>query len=349
MPERFARIAALALLVVLILMLPLLVSLFGTLSAPAPAVTPTREIAIVEASPTRPLPTNTAPIPTETRPPTLTPSPSPTAGCPIPATPEPLWVNPVISPTNLSTQRVSVTLGRGRVITVTSEGGTVTQQGEFSTARPVEIEIPLAPNAANNLLVTGQVEYAAGCLYTLETRIDRVGNPLVIVQTSVTVPTSSVPPTAPPEGTVYVRFFAQVFALNQDAPTPADKLYLYETDTIDAFQILGQAGAFTHVLSQGGSLNFWTLNENVVTAAPPFPQHDQSAAGKRVEFVSNQIFACEAQYPRPLILGLCEDIGNVTEGEVVDRAQIETSRVYLVRLNNKLYWVSASLLKQEPQ
>jgi hypothetical protein len=50
MPERFARIAALALVVALILALPLLFSLFATLPTRTPTRTPTLQIAF--ASPT---------------------------------------------------------------------------------------------------------------------------------------------------------------------------------------------------------------------------------------------------------------------------------------------------------
>lgn len=349
MPERLARLAALALLIVLILMLPLLVSLFGSLNAPGGTRTPTAQIAVAQASPTRAIPTSTVAPPTATLAPTLAPSPSPTPGCPIPATPEPLWVDPLISPTNLLSQKISVTLGRGRAITVTSEAGTVTQEGEFSTAAPVEIEIPLVPNAVNNLVVTGRVEYAPNCTYTLETRVDRVGNPLVIKQTSLGVLTVEPTGTPPAPGTVYLKPFSQVFALNQDSPGQDNQLYLYEASANGAFQVLAQAGAFTRLLSEGGSLNFWTLNDNVVPTPAPEPQYDNSFAGRRVEFVSEQIFGCEGQYPHNLILGLCSDIAGVTEGEVVVRVQMQSSVLYELRLNNKLYWVSSNVLKSEPQ
>ncbi len=346
MPERLARIAALILLVVLILALPLLISLFGALNAPAPTATiPSAAL----ASPTFVPPTNTSPPPSATHTPTLNPSPFPTPGCGIPATPEPLWVNPLLSPTNLLSQKISVTLGRGREIVITTEAGTFAQRGEFSIARPVEIEITLVPNTTNHLLVTGQVEYEPNCFYTLQTRLDRVGNPLVIVQASnLTSPPPTFVPTPPAPGTVYLKPFAQVFALNQDTPNPTGQLYLYETDTVDAFQVLAQEGAFTHLLSQGGTLHFWTLNDNVTAAPAPFPQYDNSKAGTRVEFVSDMIFACEAQYPRPLILGLCAQISSAGGGEVIQRAQAESAALYEVRLNNRIYWVSANALIQEP-
>lgn len=346
MAERLARLAALALVVILILMIPLLISLFGSLNAPSAGRTPTVQIAVAQPSPTRTVVPTDTPIATIV--PTLVPSPSPTSGCPIPATPEPLWVDPVISPTNLLSQKISVTLGRGRAITVTDEAGTVTQQGQFSTAAPVEIEIPLLPNSQNNLVVTGSVEYAAGCNYTLETRIDRVGNPLVIVQSgAVTVPAPETPTPAAP-GTVYLKPFSQVFALNQDTPGQSDQLYLYEAGATGAFQVMAQQGAFTHLLSQGGTLNFWTLNDNILSAPAPEPRYDDSVAGQKVEFVSEAIFGCEGQYPHNLILGLCGDIPVSGEGEVVVRAQTGSSVLYEVRLNNKLYWVSANVLKSEP-
>ncbi len=346
MPERFARLAALALIVILILALPLLISLFGVLNAPTPTRVPPTQIAVLPTN--RPTDRPTV-IPSATIPPTLAPSPSPTTGCPIPATPEPLWVNPVQSPTNLLSQKISITLGRGREITIASEAGMITRQGDFSIARPVEIEIPLVPNAQNNLLVSGRVEYAAGCSYTLQTRVDRVGNPLVIVQNSLGVLSPSVTPTPPAPGTVFLKPFSQVFALNQNTPSLNQQLYLYTGETNAAFQILAQEGAFSHLASQGGTLNFWTLNDNLSLTPSPEPQYDTTFAGRRVEFVSDKIFACEGQYPRNLILGFCAELAGVTEGEVIQSVQVDASVLYMLRVNNKLYWVSSNGLKQEPQ
>src|SRR4051812_1619961 len=124
MPERFSRLAALALGIILIVAIPLLVSLFGGLNTPGGTPSPTVPIAAAP-SPSSTLqatstPTRTDPVPppSATTAPSLTPLPSPTAGCPSPATPEPLWVDPVLSPTNAPSQKISVTLGRGREITV---------------------------------------------------------------------------------------------------------------------------------------------------------------------------------------------------------------------------------------
>lgn len=352
MPERFSRIAALALLVVLLIALPLLISLFGAINGSRTVPTPTR-VAVAASTATAVPPTPT-PVP-PTVPPTATPIatvipsplPSPTVGCPIPATPEPLWVNPVISPTNLLTQKISVTLGRGRTISVTSETGTVTKQGDFSTTGPVDIEITLVPNAQNNVVVSGTVEYAPNCFYTLQTRTDRVGNPLVIVQNSVQVPTTpAISPTPPSTGIVYLVPFSQVFAVNQDAPTQTDALWLYQGEATRLFQISSQEGAFSHLISQDGLLNFWTLNDNLTTTLPPALVFDSSVAGKSVEFVSDKIFACEAQAPNGL--GLCTELSDVTTGQVVERVHVESSVLYQVQLGGKTYWVSSNVLKVEP-
>lgn len=356
MPERFARIAALALVVILIIALPLLIALFSNLAS-SPRATPTVQVAVLDASPTLPPATDTALPPTATDAPTDTPAvvaptieptaPAPT--CPQLATPEPLWVDPVVSPTDLLTQRVSVTLGRGKEIEISSEGGTISLQGDFTAARPVELEAPLAPNIENHLEVTGTVGYAPGCEYILRTRVDRTGQPLVIVQNSALAPLTAPPITPPVTGIVYLEPFAQVLALNQDAPVPADQLWLYTApDPTAPFELMAREGAFSRLLSSGGTLNFWTLNDNVVVSPAPAPTFDDTVAGAKVEFVSSTIYACEAQYPRPLILGLCNNIPDVTDGEALQRATTEGSVLYLVRVNNRLYWVSSNVLKREP-
>ena len=113
------------------------------------------------------------------------PSDCPPPPAPFP-TPEPLWVDPVTSPTTLFTQTIRVTLGRGRIITVTSEAGTVTSTLHVSGTNymPFVATIPLLPRVTHHLHVTGLVEYSAGCFYTLSTQSDRNGKPLTIVQVS---------------------------------------------------------------------------------------------------------------------------------------------------------------------
>ncbi len=348
MPERFARLAALALLVILILALPLLIALFGAMQTNAPA--PTRVSAVTPtASPVPPSATPTALPPTATVVTTVTALPLPTAACANPATPEPLWVDPVVSPTNLLTQEISVTLGRGRQVSVTSNAGTVTQQGEFSIAQPVVLQVPLAPNVTNELLVTGKVEYAPDCFYTLQTRVDRTGKPLVIVQSASAAIslTPTVAATAAAPGIVFVKPFSQATGLNQETPTASETIWLYEGSADAPFEILAQQGAFTRVQAQDGSLNFWTLNENVTAAPAPEPQYENLNAPP-VEFVPGSVFACEGRIPRGLILGVCQQFQDPGPAEALARVTVDGSTLYLVRYNYQTYWVSANVLKQTP-
>lgn len=98
------------------------------------------------------------------------------------------------------TQTLTITLGHGRAITVTSEADTVVVTGTFDVSTPVWVNIPLLPNTTHHLLVKGQVEYATGCFYTLGTTFDRNGSPLIIVQNStIATPTST--PTLTPQPT----------------------------------------------------------------------------------------------------------------------------------------------------
>jgi hypothetical protein len=368
MSERNARLAGIALLAILAIAFLVLISLFGSLTASDAARTPTAEIAIAPsatASPTQPLPTPTATTaPTQTPSPTALPTLTETPACPNPATPEPLWVAPVISPTNLQSQTISVTLGRGREVSVTSPAGTVSLKGDFSLAQPVELLVPLVPNIANELVVNGRVEFAPGCFYTLQTRVDRSGNPLVIVQGSASVPDVTVSPlpppltlaptapaasvTPPPPGTVFLDPFSQVFALNQDTPSPTDRIWLYEASPETPLWQLAQQGAFTWLQTQDGTLNFWTLSSNVLPTPAAAPQYDSSVEGQTVEFVSNKVFACETNYPNPLILGACTEYTDVASAEVIQRAFVESSVLYLVQFGGGTYWVSSNVLIAEP-
>jgi hypothetical protein len=102
--------------------------------------------------------------------------------CPM-ATPEFFTVEPVTSPTDQLSQVITVDLGNGEAITVTTESGVFT--APFDTF-PKEIEIELLPNTTHNLTVEGKVrEVVQGdCTYggyTLSTTTDRNGAPLVIV------------------------------------------------------------------------------------------------------------------------------------------------------------------------
>ncbi|MFO7663915.1 MAG: hypothetical protein R6X18_15165 [Chloroflexota bacterium] len=105
--------------------------------------------------------------------------------CPL-ATPEFFVVEPVTSPTDQLTQIVTVDLGNGELITITTESGTFTAPFD---AFPKGVEIALLPGTTHNLTVQGRVrEIRQGeCIYggyMLETTRDRNGDPLVIEQQS---------------------------------------------------------------------------------------------------------------------------------------------------------------------
>ena len=120
-------------------------------------------------------------IPGDTPNQTLTPCPR--------ATPEPLWVDPVISTTDLLTQTIVVYIGNGELVSVSGESGVYTQTGDFSAFNtPAQVKINLLANTRHNLEVSARVKQVEqnGCIYggyTLMTTRDRDGNPLVIDQT----------------------------------------------------------------------------------------------------------------------------------------------------------------------
>lgn len=134
----------------------------------------------------------TAPVQALTE--TLTPSPTPSltpTRCPM-ATPEPLWVEPVISPTGLLTQTITVRIGNGEAVTVTAESGVFTATGSFGVyGAPALVPIDLLPDLTHHLQVQARVRtvYQWGCKYggyTLSTSWDRYGAPLVIEQVRAT-------------------------------------------------------------------------------------------------------------------------------------------------------------------
>lgn len=112
---------------------------------------------------------------------TATATPQFAACSPVP-TPETLAVEPVTSPTTLLMQTLQVRLGNGRRITVTSEAGTTIFARTFSSAFLSPLPIPLRPNVTHHVIVAGQVEYRAGCYYTLSRTVDKKGAPLTIIQ-----------------------------------------------------------------------------------------------------------------------------------------------------------------------
>lgn len=138
------------------------------------------------------LPAMPSPIPSstlaETAQPAHTITITPTF-CP-PPTPEPLWVEPVTSPTDQLTQVITVYIGYGVEVTITTESGTYTATGNFNAyTTPAVVEISLLPNTINHVQVTAKVMSGGnGCTYsyTLTTTRDKKGNPLEIMQGAAT-------------------------------------------------------------------------------------------------------------------------------------------------------------------
>ena len=125
---------------------------------------------------------------------TPTPTPTPTATttstptwCPL-ATAEPLWVEPIISPTDLLTQTITVRIGNGEAVTITAESGVFAAMGSFNAyANPARVIIDLLANTTHHLGVQAKVRQVQqwGCTYggyTLDTQHDRYGQPLLIEQ-----------------------------------------------------------------------------------------------------------------------------------------------------------------------
>ncbi len=135
---------------------------------------------------------------------TATETPMPTATfCPQP-TPEPLWVEPVTSPTDQLSQVITVRIGNGDAVTITTESGTFNVIGDFSAySYPALVTVTLLANTTHHLTVYSHVKAIVqhGCTYgnyTLSTTVDKFGAPLIIVQqpTSSNTPTHTFTPTA---------------------------------------------------------------------------------------------------------------------------------------------------------
>ncbi len=107
--------------------------------------------------------------------------------CPS-ATPEPLWVQPVISPDLDFSQVITVYLGNGEAVTITAASGVFAAAGDFNSyMTPALVTVGLYPGLVHTLTVYGKVKLVqvGECAYggyTLYTRLDRFGKPLVIRQ-----------------------------------------------------------------------------------------------------------------------------------------------------------------------
>jgi hypothetical protein len=161
---------------------------------PAPVQATNTSVPIISPTKTKPEPS----VPTVTSTPTLlatvtlveTPTLTLTAQFCAPPTPEPLWVDPVTSPTDQLSQIITVYIGFGKEVTITTESGEYTVTGNFSAyITPAVVEISLLPNTINHIQITAKVISGGnGCTYsyTLTTTRDKNGDPLEIVQGQAT-------------------------------------------------------------------------------------------------------------------------------------------------------------------
>ena len=124
---------------------------------------------------------------------TTTSATDPRSACGPPPTPELLAVEPVTSPTTAFTQTLYVRLGHGRAITATSEAGTASVSGLFSASALAPLTVTLLPDIVHHFAVTGLVEYAPGCYYTLSTFSDKNGAALDIRQIATLTNTAYLP------------------------------------------------------------------------------------------------------------------------------------------------------------
>lgn len=156
---------------------------------PEPTVTYTFVPLLPPSSTSRPEKRKPPARPSATGTTTSTPEPSATFTatlCHLP-TPEPLWVEPVTSPTDQLSQVITVYVGNGTEVTVSTESGTFTVTGSFGAyANPALVEITLLPDTTHHLAVSAKIQPPPNNCnydgYTLDTTQDRNGAPLVIIQ-----------------------------------------------------------------------------------------------------------------------------------------------------------------------
>lgn len=139
-----------------------------------------------------------SPTATTTAPPTASPTPTHPTSTPVltitptghpcsPPTAEPLWVEPVTSPTDRLSQVVTVRIGHGEAVTITTVSGVFGVTGTFDAyANPALVAVDLLPDTTHSLQVAAHVwayNPGNGCIYayTLTTTYDRNGDPLIIV------------------------------------------------------------------------------------------------------------------------------------------------------------------------
>ncbi|HZU85891.1 MAG TPA: hypothetical protein VFF78_00315 [Anaerolineaceae bacterium] len=153
-------------------------------------------IAVLSSACNLPITTPTPAPPKETFTPNITFTPeiiiTPTYPCPLPTQERPPMVSPVTSPTNETTQEI--------YISGNFESAVIrTESGEFASSPdsgPLKVVVTLLPNTIHHLTVTAQVRLNTwhNCSYggyTMTTVTDSEGNPLTIVQGVPATPSAS--------------------------------------------------------------------------------------------------------------------------------------------------------------
>ncbi|MCC7448617.1 MAG: protein kinase [Anaerolineae bacterium] len=183
-------------------------------------------------TPTRTFTPTRTPTDTPTATPTASDTPTPTftftpTPCPQP-TPELLLVDPIPSITQRDSLIITVRIGNGEKVEVSSEAGTFEATGNYSLNNPAQIAVKLAPDTTNHLTVVAtvkQVKNANGCIYdsyTLTTRAARDGSPLEIVQQTPTATptfTPTIPTSTPTSTPTYTRTFTPIPPTDTPVPT----------------------------------------------------------------------------------------------------------------------------------
>ena len=188
-------------------------------------------------------PTGTGPTLTPTITPTFTRTITKTPTCAAP-TQERLLVSPVTSPSTSASQVITVTLGHGQAVYVTSEAGSFTAPAPVGNVYTVTVSLVAG---ANHLQVQGVVSYSAGCPpYSLFTTVDSSGNPLTIVRNTGSVTGTPPTPTRTPTRTPTIT------------PTTSVGTCSPVTSTITAPFTFDGAGTFCWQSSNlGAYINSW--------------------------------------------------------------------------------------------
>jgi hypothetical protein len=192
--------------------------------------------------------------------PSVAGQPMATATPPCPTMdPQYVYVEPVISPTDLLTQTITARLDYAVWIKVLAESGTFTMTRSTSGHSVV---MRLLPDVAHHLEVAGRWQFRADCpWFTTQTSRDRNGDALIIVQGDPPTPTA----TPAPEMLRNVNVFGIVVA--RETPVRA-RILLHPSDGrcpwSDGYRS-GEDGRLDRTCSdarQGSTISVWVLGDH---------------------------------------------------------------------------------------